>query len=60
MFPAMWLLDRYGLQITCSTGVFLNALGAVIKCFSARPDRWWIAFTGQMICACAQSFTLGR
>lgn len=59
MFPAMWLLDRYGLKITCSTGAFLNGLGAIIKCFSVGPDRWWIAFGGQIICACAQSFTLG-
>lgn len=55
----MWLLDRYGMKVTCCTGAFLNAVGALVKCFSARPDRWWIAFTGQMICACAQSFTLG-
>jgi hypothetical protein len=60
MFPAMWLLDRYGMKITCSTGAFLNCLGATIKCFSVGVDRWWIAFTGQIICACAQSFTLGR
>ena len=59
MFPAMWLLDRYGLKVTCSAGVFLNAFGAVIKCFSIRPDRWWVTFGAQMICACAQSFTLG-
>jgi hypothetical protein len=32
----------------------------VIKCFSVGGDRWWIAFSGQLICACAQSFTLGR
>ncbi|CAF0910719.1 unnamed protein product [Rotaria sordida] len=59
MFPAMWLLDRYGMKITCSTGAFLNSLGAFIKCFSVGTNRWWIAFSGQMICACAQSFTLG-
>ncbi|CAF1300256.1 unnamed protein product [Rotaria sp. Silwood1] len=59
MFPAMWLLDRHGLKITCSTGAFLNGLGAFIKCFSVGTNRWWIAFTGQIICACAQSFTLG-
>ncbi|UJR26610.1 hypothetical protein I4U23_007929 [Adineta vaga] len=59
MFPAMWLLDRYGMKITCSTGAFLNCLGAVIKCFSVGTNRWWIAFTGQIVCACAQSFTLG-
>lgn len=59
MFPAMWLLDRYGMKITCCTGAFLNAIGSLIKCFSVHPDRWWIAFTGQIICACAQAFTLG-
>ncbi|CAF3485239.1 unnamed protein product [Rotaria sordida] len=59
MFPAMWLLDRYGMKITCSTGAFLNSLGAFIKCFSVGTNHWWIAFSGQMICACAQSFTLG-
>ncbi|CAF3739191.1 unnamed protein product [Rotaria socialis] len=59
MFPAMWLLDRYGLKITCSTGAFLNSLGAIIKCFSVARDRWWVAFSGQLVCACAQSFTLG-
>lgn len=59
MFPAMWLLDRYGMKITCSTGAFLNALGAIIKCFSVGKDRWLVAFIAQMICACAQSFTLG-
>ncbi|CAF2522528.1 unnamed protein product [Rotaria sp. Silwood2] len=59
MFPAMWLLDRQGMKITCSTGAFLNSLGAFIKCFSVGTNRWWVAFTGQIICACAQSFTLG-
>ncbi|CAF3563791.1 unnamed protein product [Adineta steineri] len=59
MFPAMWLLDRYGLKKTLSAGAFLNSLGAIIKCFSVGGNRWWITFTGQMICACAQSFTLG-
>ncbi|CAF3908467.1 unnamed protein product [Rotaria magnacalcarata] len=59
MFPAMWLLDRYGLKITCSTGAFLNGVGAIIKCFSVARDRWWVAFSGQLVCACAQSFTLG-
>ncbi|CAF1253812.1 unnamed protein product [Adineta ricciae] len=59
MFPAMWLLDRYGLKITCSTGAFLNCVGAIVKCFSVDTNLWWITFTGQMICACAQSFTLG-
>ncbi|CAF0883618.1 unnamed protein product [Didymodactylos carnosus] len=58
-FPAMWLLDRKGLKVTCSTGAFLNALGALIKCASVKPTRWWVTFTGQFICACAQSFTLG-
>ena len=56
----MGLLDRYGIKITCSIGGFLNALGATVKCFSVATDRWWIAFTGQIICACAQSFTLGE
>jgi len=56
----MWLLDRYGLKITCSMGAFLNGLGAVIKCFSIGTDRWLITFIAQMICACAQAFTLGK
>ena len=60
MFPAMWLLDRFGMKITCSMGAFFNALGALVKCFSVGPERWWIAFTGQILCACAQSFTLGK
>ncbi|CAF1240167.1 unnamed protein product [Didymodactylos carnosus] len=59
VFPAMWLLDRKGLKITCSIGAFLNALGAIVKCASVNPSRWWVTFVGQFICAAAQSFTLG-
>ncbi|CAF1137512.1 unnamed protein product, partial [Didymodactylos carnosus] len=58
-FPAMWLLDRKGLKVTCSMGAFLNVVGSLIKCASVKTTRWWITFIGQFICACAQSFTLG-
>ncbi|CAF0708928.1 unnamed protein product [Brachionus calyciflorus] len=59
VFPAMFLLERKGLKLSCTLGAFLTFLGSVIKCFSVRPDLFLVAMTGQTLCAIAQAFTLG-
>ena len=58
VFPAMFLLDRKGLKLSCILGALLTTIGAVIKCAAVRPDLFAVAMLGQTICGIAQSFTL--
>jgi hypothetical protein len=59
VFPAMFLLERKGLRLSCVLGALLTFIGAFIKCFAVRPDLFIVAIAGQTVCAIAQSFTLG-
>ena len=58
VFPAMFLLDRKGLRLSCILGALLTSIGSIIKCAAVRPNLFFLAFIGQTICAIAQSFTL--
>ena len=58
IFPAMFLLDRKGLKLTCVLGALLTSVGALIKCAAVRSDLFAVAMLGQTICAIAQVFTL--
>ncbi len=59
VFPAMFLLDRKGLRLSCILGALLTAIGACLKCAAVRPDLFAVAMVAQTICAIAQAFTLG-
>ena len=59
VFPAMFLLDRKGLKLSCMLGALLTTVGSIIKCFAVRSDLFAIAMIGQTVCAVAQVFTLG-
>jgi FLVCR family feline leukemia virus subgroup C receptor-related protein len=59
VFPAMFLLDRKGLRLSCILGALLTAIGAILKCAAVRPDLFAVAMLAQTICGIAQSFTLG-
>lgn len=59
VFPASWVLQKKGLRVAVSLGAFLLAVGSWVKVFSAQPDRFSIAFTGQTIVGVSQMFTLG-
>lgn len=58
IFPASWILDKLGLRIAAISGVLGTCLGAWIKCFSVRPDLFWVGFVGQSIVAASQVFIL--
>jgi hypothetical protein len=59
VFPAMFLLERKGLRLSCILGAFLTTLGACVKIAAVRSDLFAVAMLGQAFCAIAQSFTLG-
>lgn len=59
IFPASWLLDKYGLRLTLIMGSLLNCAGAWIKCGSTNPGRFYVSFIGQTVVALAQVFILG-
>lgn len=59
VFPAMFLLERKGLKLSCSIGAFLTLAGSVIKCFAVDQTLFYLAMTGQTFCAIGQAFTLG-
>lgn len=59
VFPAMFLLERKGLKLSCILGAFLTFAGAAVKCAAVRPDLFAVAMLGQTICAIGQAFTLG-
>lgn len=54
IFPVTWLLDRTGVRTIALLGTSLNALGAIIKIASARPDLFAVTMFGQTICSVAQ------
>ncbi len=58
IFPAMFLLDKKGLKLSCVLGALLTTIGSIIKCAAVRSDLFAVAMLGQTICAIAQVFTL--
>ena len=58
VFPAMFLLDKKGLKMSCVLGALLTTVGSLIKCAAVRSDLFAVAMLGQTICAIAQAFTL--
>jgi hypothetical protein len=59
VFPAMFLLERKGLRLSCILGALLTTVGAAIKVAGVQPQLFAVAMLGQTICAIAQAFTLG-
>ncbi|XP_020863465.1 choline/ethanolamine transporter FLVCR1 [Phascolarctos cinereus] len=59
IFPAAWLLDKWGLRLTALLGSGFNALGAWVKCGSVARDLYWVTMLGQLLCSVAQVFILG-
>ncbi len=58
VFPAMFLLDKKGLKLSCILGALLTTIGSIIKCAAVNPNLFAVAMLGQTICAIAQAFTL--
>lgn len=46
MFPATWMLDKYGLRKVVIFGAALNATGALIKIVSVQPNLFAVTFLG--------------
>ncbi|XP_034942789.1 uncharacterized MFS-type transporter C09D4.1 isoform X2 [Chelonus insularis] len=58
IFPASYVLDRFGLRWAAIAGGFGTALGTWVKVFSVAPDKFWLAFIGHTIVASSQTFVL--
>ncbi|XP_015108492.1 uncharacterized MFS-type transporter C09D4.1 [Diachasma alloeum] len=58
IFPASYLLDKFGLRNAALIGATGTALGSWIKVFSVSPDKFWVTFLGHTIVALSQTFIL--
>ncbi|XP_043255366.1 feline leukemia virus subgroup C receptor-related protein 2-like isoform X2 [Colletes gigas] len=58
IFPASYLLDKFGLRYTALAGTIGTTLGSWVKAFSASPNLFWLTFIGQTIVAVSQTFIL--
>ncbi|KAH0948093.1 hypothetical protein HN011_006769 [Eciton burchellii] len=58
IFPASYLLDKFGLRFAVTLGSIGTALGSWLKVFSVAPDRFWLTFCGQTLLAMSQTFIL--
>lgn len=58
IFPASYLLDKFGLRFAVITGAVGTAVGSWIKVFSVASDRFWITFAGHSLVAVSQTFVL--
>lgn len=58
VFPATYLMDRYGLKWSVVIGSGLGCLGSWVKVLSVSPDRFYVTFIGQSLVAFAQTFVL--
>lgn len=57
--PGSWLLDKKGMRATLLCASLFNCAGPWVKVASARPDLYWVAVLGQVLCAVAQVLILG-
>ncbi|XP_075732994.1 uncharacterized protein LOC142775473 [Rhipicephalus microplus] len=55
--PCTWIMENYGLRITVLCGACFTAIGACIKLFSLRPDRFAVVIIGQAFPALTTAFT---
>ncbi|XP_074111577.1 choline/ethanolamine transporter flvcr2a isoform X1 [Cotesia typhae] len=58
IFPASYILDKYGLRYAALAGGLGTALGSWVKVFSVEQDQFLIAFIGHTIVASSQCFIL--
>ncbi|XP_067212022.1 heme transporter FLVCR2 isoform X2 [Linepithema humile] len=58
IFPASYLLDKFGLRYAALFGALGTVLGSWVKVFSVSTDRFWITFIGQSLVAISQTFIL--
>lgn len=58
IFPASYLLDKFGLRYAAIFGSLGTAFGSWIKVFSVATDRFWLTFLGQSLVAVSQTFIL--
>ena len=58
VFPAMWLLNKYGLRLTSILATLFNMLGAAMKCLAVAPDRYMVLLGAQVVNAIGQCFIL--
>ncbi|CAF1087427.1 unnamed protein product [Rotaria sp. Silwood1] len=61
--PSTWLIDKLGVRAGMYIGVWMNAIGSIIRCFSvltviSAQGRFVILMIGQFVCALAQTFIL--
>ncbi|XP_066587374.1 uncharacterized MFS-type transporter C09D4.1-like isoform X2 [Prorops nasuta] len=58
IFPASYLLDKFGLRYAAILGATGTAIGSWIKVISVAPDKFWVGFVGHTIVALSQIFVL--
>ena len=52
------MLENTSLRVIVIIGSGLNAVGAILKCFSASPSLAWLTMLGQTLSALAMPFLL--
>ncbi|KAH1013362.1 hypothetical protein HUJ04_002363 [Dendroctonus ponderosae] len=58
IFPGSYLLEKLGLRLAVTIGIFGTCLGAWIKVGSVDPERFYVGFIGQSVVALSQVFVL--
>ncbi|XP_030749533.1 uncharacterized MFS-type transporter C09D4.1 isoform X2 [Sitophilus oryzae] len=58
IFPGSYLLEKLGMRLAITIGIFGTCLGAWIKVASVDPSRFYIGFIGQSSVALSQVFVL--
>ncbi|KAK3920358.1 putative MFS-type transporter, partial [Frankliniella fusca] len=58
IFPAAWVLDKYGLRVSVIVGAAGTAAGIWLKTVGCRADGYWLAMSGQALVAVATLFVV--
>ncbi|XP_076271537.1 histamine transporter isoform X2 [Rhynchophorus ferrugineus] len=58
IFPASYLLEKLGMRLAITIGIFGTCLGSWIKVASVSPDRFYVSFIGQACVGLSQVFVL--
>ncbi|KAL1129552.1 hypothetical protein AAG570_012497 [Ranatra chinensis] len=58
VFPATWLIERWGLRFAMITGTVMLCVGAWLKLVTLEPSMFYVALGCQLIIGSAQMFTL--